>query len=335
MSAAGAPWLSCPAPAKVNLFLHVTGRRADGYHLLDSLVAFAGVGDRLAARFDGELSLAVTGPFAEGLGAAGLGAAGRGAAGPGVVGLPATRPRDVPDSENLVLRAARALSALTGKAPRAALALDKRLPVASGIGGGSADAAAALRLLARLWDVAPKEAELAALALALGADVPVCLGARPVRMAGVGEVLSAVPALPSLGLALVNPGMGVSTRAVFLRRAAAEGGAGPFGGRAPPSLPGGWADAAALAEWLGATGNDLEDAALALCPPVGAVLAALRAQPRCLLARMSGSGATCFALFEGVGEAERAAAAMSAGWWSWGGGLAPDDVGPVAGIAGP
>ncbi len=297
--------LSCLAPAKVNLFLHVTGRRADGYHLLDSLVAFAGVGDVLHARFDGELSLAVTGPFAAGLAAPSPG-----------------------DAENLALRAARALSALAGRAPRAALVLDKRLPVASGIGGGSADAAAALRLLRRLWGVAPAEAEMAALALALGADVPVCLGARPARMQGVGEVLSAVPALPALGLALVNPGVAVSTRAVFGLRAAGAGGAGPFGGRAPPSLPGGWADASALAEWLGQAGNDLEDAARALCPAVGAVLAALLAQPGCLLARMSGSGGTCFALFEGARGAERAAAAMPAGWWSWGGGLARDGAEP-------
>jgi len=306
-SAARPERLSCLAPAKVNLFLHVTGRRADGYHLLDSLVVFAAAGDVLQGRFDGELSLALTGPFAS--------------------GLPAPRPQDAGVGENLVLRAARALSALTGQAPRAALVLDKRLPVASGIGGGSADAAAALRLLGRLWGVAPRAEELAALALGLGADVPVCLGARAARMQGVGERLSAVPAMPALGLALVNPGVAVSTRAVFGARAAEAGGAGHLGGLAPPSLPGRWADAAAMAGWLGAAGNDLEDAALALCPPVGAVLAALRAQPRCLLARMSGSGATCFALFAGEGEAERAAAAMPAAWWSWGGGLAQEGGG--------
>ncbi len=294
--------LSCPAPAKVNLFLHVTGRRADGYHLLDSLVVFAGVGDVLHARFDGALSLAVAGPFA--------------------AGLPVPDARDAGAAENLVLRAARALSALTGQAPRAALVLDKRLPVASGIGGGSADAAAALRLLQALWGVAPRPDELAALALGLGADVPVCLGSRPARMGGVGEVLSAVPPLPPLGLALVNPGVAVSTRAVFEARAASAGGAGPFGGRAAPPLPAGWADAAALAGWLAGTGNDLEDAALALCPPVGAVLAALRAQPGCLLARMSGSGATCFALFATPAEAERAAGSLPPAWWRWGGGLA-------------
>ncbi|MGI3778636.1 MAG: 4-(cytidine 5'-diphospho)-2-C-methyl-D-erythritol kinase [Janthinobacterium lividum] len=291
--------LSCFAPAKVNLFLHVTGRRADGYHLLDSLVAFAGTGDVLRARFDGALSLAVEGPFAAGLPAPDAGAA-----------------------ENLVLRAARALSALTGQVPRAALVLDKRLPVASGIGGGSADAAASLRLLQSLWGVAPHPDELAALALRLGADVPVCLASRPARMQGVGELLSAVPPLPPLGLVLVNPGVAVSTRAVFEARAASAGGAGPFGARPAPSLPAGWADAAALAGWLGGTGNDLEDAALALCPPVGAVLAALRARPGCLLARMSGSGATCFALFADAGEAERAAAALPQEWWRWGGGLA-------------
>ena len=303
MTSASSPGLSCIAPAKVNLFLHVTGRRPDGYHLLDSLVVFAGIGDGLHARFDGELSLAVAGPFAAGL-------ADDRAAGP---------------AENLVLRAARALSALTGQAPRAALVLDKRLPVASGIGGGSADAAAALRLLSSLWGVAPPAEELAALALGLGADVPVCLASRPARMAGVGERLSAVPPLPPLGLVLANPGAAVSTRAVFEARAAAAGGAGPFGARPAPSLPAGWADAAALAGWLGGgTGNDLEDAALSLCPPVGEVLAALRARPGCLLARMSGSGATCFALFADAAEAERAAAGLPARWWRWGGGLAGD-----------
>ena len=298
--------LSCLAPAKVNLFLHVTGRRADGYHLLDSLVVFAGVGDVLQARFDGALSLALGGPFAS--------------------GLPVPHAQDAGLAENLVLRAARALSALTGQAPRAALVLDKRLPVASGIGGGSADAAAALRLLQTLWSVSPQPGELATLALGLGADVPACLASRPARMGGVGEALSAVPPLPPLGLVLVNPGVAVSTRAVFERRAASAAGAGPFGGRAPPSLPADWADAAALAGWLGEAGNDLEDAALALCPPVGAVLAALRARPGCLLARMSGSGATCFALFADAAEAERAAAAMPAQWWHWGGGLARDGL---------
>ncbi len=283
------------APAKVNLYLHVTGRRADGYHLLDSLVVFAGVGDRLRAAPSpagpaAGLVLRVEGPFASELG-----------------------------KDNLVVRAARALAAQAGCAAQARLVLDKRLPVASGIGGGSADAAAALRLLSRQWGLSLPG--LAALALTLGADVPACLGARPARMTGVGETLSPVPPLPPLGLLLVNPGVGVSTQAVFRARAAQGG---PQSGMAAPAPA--WTDARALAAWLGTVGNDLEAAALSLCPAIGAVLAMMRARPGCLLARMSGSGATCFALFEWPEMAAAAAVDVRPSWWAWGGGLASEPV---------
>lgn len=285
--------LSEAAPAKVNLYLHVTGRRADGYHLLDSLVVFAGAGDVLTAAPGADLALSTDGPFGAALAA---------------------------EADNLVLRAARLLAEAAGVPAAAALRLTKRLPVASGIGGGSADAAAALRVLARLWRVNLPAGSMAALALRLGADVPVCLRAAPARMQGVGEMLAAAPALPPLGMVLVNPGVPVSTPAVFRARTAA------FSRTAV--LPDRWADAAAMAGDLAALTNDLEPPAMMLEPAIGAVLAALRALPGVLLARMSGSGATCFALFRSEADAAAAARAVARpGWWSWGGGLADPPAG--------
>ena len=273
------------APAKVNLFLHVVGRRPDGYHLLDSLAVFPAVGDTLRAAPAEAFSLALEGPFGGAL-------------------------RAVPD--NLVLRAARGLAELAGVRGGARLTLVKTLPVASGIGGGSADAAAALRLLGRLWGVAPAAEALRALALRLGADVPVCLTGRPARMGGVGDMLSPAPDLPACGLVLVNPGVAVSTPDVFRARS------GRFS--APAALPSGWLDAVAMARDLAALGNDLEPPAVTLCPVIGTVLAALRAAPGCLLARMSGSGATCFGLFaDAVAAAAAAEGVRRPGWWVWGG----------------
>ncbi len=263
------------APAKVNLTLHVTGRRADGYHLLDSLVVFPDLGDRLSVAAAEDLSLVIEGPFAAGLAA---------------------------DAENLVLRAARLLAPGRG----AALRLDKRLPVAAGIGGGSADAAAALRLLARHWGIALPAAEAA---LSLGADVPVCLAARSARMSGIGEVV--VPAdLPGGWLVLCNPGVPIATGAVFAGLARMDGDAMP----PVPQL----ADVQALAGFLATGRNDLEAPARAVAPVIGEVLAALGAAPGCLIARMSGSGATCYGLFAREGAARQAAADLAAaepGWW--------------------
>ncbi len=280
------------APAKLNLFLHVTDRRPDGYHLLDSLVAFADCGDVVHASAATDLSLAIGGPFASAL-------AGEG--------------------DNLVLRAATMLAAEVGVVAGATLRLEKHLPVASGIGGGSADAAAALRLLTRLWRVAPDPAALERLALRLGADVPVCLRSRPARMGGVGETLDPGPALPPCGVLLVNPGVAVSTASVFRARS------GPF---SPPArLPAGWPQAPAMAADLAALANDLEAPARSLCPVIGDVLTAIAAQPGCLLARMSGSGATCFGLFADPAAAEHAAGTVRrggwsrAGWWVWAGAL--------------
>jgi 4-diphosphocytidyl-2-C-methyl-D-erythritol kinase len=278
------------APAKINLFLHVVGKRADGYHLLDSLAVFAAVGDRLSAVPAGTLSLTVTGPFAAGLGG---------------------------EADNLVLRAARTLADAAGVVPRAALVLDKHLPVASGIGGGSADAAASLRLLCRVWGLPADPAVLQPLAARLGADVPVCLRGQPTRMAGIGEQLEPAPRLPPCGLVLVNSGVAVSTADVFRARRAAFS--------VPAELPTGWPDAQAMATSLLSLTNDLEAPALALCPVIADTLAALRSRPDCLLARMSGSGATCFGLFPTASQAERAAARLGRpGWWTWGGGLRQD-----------
>lgn len=269
------------APAKVNLTLRVTGRRADGYHLLDSLVVFAGVGDVVRAAPAAALTLAVGGPAA--------------------AGVPA-------DGRNLVLRAAEALRAARGVRAGAALALDKRLPHGGGIGGGSSDAAAALGLLARLWDVPPLGEDEA---LALGADVPVCRAApAPARMTGIGEGVAPVPALPAAALVLVGPDAAVPTPAAFAaRRGAFSGAAGP-----PPA----GLDAGGLARWAAAGGNDLTEAALAIAPAVGDALAALRRAPGLLHAAMSGSGAVCYGLAPDLPSAERAAAAVRAarpGWW--------------------
>lgn len=273
------------APAKVNLFLHVLGRRADGYHLLDSLAVFAGIGDEVRAEAAEDLSLVVEGDNAATLQA---------------------------EPDNLVLRAARRLAEVAGIAPRARLVLTKRLPVASGIGGGSADAAATLRLLVRLWKLGEMTAaELSALAATLGGDVPVCLASRPARMRGGGEKLDPAPALPSFGLLLVNPGTPIATADVFRARH------GPFSAEA--RLPAAWPDAAAMAGDLARLANDLESTAATLCPPVIEVLRALRSRPDCLLARMSGSGATCFALFADPAQAQAAAAGLPTAWWNWAG----------------
>lgn len=265
------------APAKVNLALHVTGRRGDGYHLLDSLVAFAGIGDRVEAEPAAGLSLAIDGPFARELGA-----------GP----------------DNLVLRAALLLR--DGGGDGAALRLTKSLPVASGIGGGSADAAATLRLLARLWDrPLPPPPVLAG----LGADVPACVRGRACRMRGIGEALEPV-ALPPFWLVLVNPGVPVATPTVFAALARRD--------NPPMQEPVAFADADALAGWLACQRNDLEAAATAIAPEIGGVLAALAATPGCRLARMSGSGATCFGFFVDAGPALAAAQILRLGqpaWW--------------------
>ncbi|MGE5145469.1 MAG: 4-(cytidine 5'-diphospho)-2-C-methyl-D-erythritol kinase [Candidatus Eiseniibacteriota bacterium] len=270
------------APAKLNLYLHVTGKRADGYHLLDSLIAFAAVHDTVSVKPAATLALELAGPFAATL---------------------------RHESDNLVLRAARVLAATAGVKPGARIRLIKRLPVASGIGGGSADAAATLKALARLWQV-DDAVDLAALALPLGADVPMCLAGRAAVASGIGEHLAPVPPLPPAALVLANPMARLQTNRVFQART------GAFSKPGAPLGPG--ADAAALALALADRRNDLTVPAVGLRPQIRVVLDALTASEGCLLARMSGSGATCFGLYADDATAARAAAAIAAkhrGWW--------------------
>jgi 4-diphosphocytidyl-2-C-methyl-D-erythritol kinase len=274
------------APAKVNLTLRVLGRRADGFHEIESLVAFAGVGDRLSLAPGGELALNVRGPSAAAAGAT---------------------------ADNLVLKAARALADRVPTVGAGSFDLEKRLPVAAGLGGGSADAAAALRLLARANKLAADDPLLYAAARATGADVPVCLDPRTRLMRGIGEILSGPLKLPPLQGVLVNPGVALPTKAVFARWK-------------PPAAPVVPADQTVLSamtrrdqlvRFLLSQANDLESAAIALAPAVADVLLALNSQPRCELARMSGSGATCFAIFASAAAAIKAAEAIHAEYPNW------------------
>lgn len=263
--------LATRAPAKVNLTLRVLGRRADGYHELDSLVAFAGVGDELSLSPGEPGDMTISGPFATGL-----------SKGP----------------DNLVLKAERALREEIAGLRSGRFHLVKRLPVASGIGGGSSDAAAALRLLARLNDLALSHPALLAAARRIGADVPVCLESRARIIRGIGERLGPALRLPRLFALLVNPGVAVETAPVFraLGLQAGQGsasGIGTFTAEEPSP-----ATSASLIAALAASGNDLETPARVVAPVVGEVLSALSASPGCRMARMSGSGATCFALFD-------------------------------------
>lgn len=266
------------APAKLNLCLHVTGRRLDGYHLLDSLVVFADVADRVFASSARGLSLVVAGPEGAGLQA---------------------------EPDNLVLRAARAMEVAD-----AALVLDKHLPVASGVGGGSSDAAAALRALSRLTG---QPLPLAEEVLRLGADVPVCLAGRPARMSGIGEKVAPLPGLPPLAVVLVNPRLPVPTPQVFAALTSRDN----------PPLPDLPVEALTSAQsfcaWLSSqTRNDLVPPAREVCAILTDVQSALEAAPGCLLARMSGSGGTHFGLFATPEEAEAAARDLRARhpfWW--------------------
>ena len=262
------------APAKINLCLHVTGQRADGHHLLDSLVAFAGIGDEVEVAASDRLSLTIDGPMGEALSVEG----------------------------NLVLRAARFLD----PAGTAAIRLTKRLPIASGIGGGSSDAAAALRSLSALWQRPLPEPETTA---ALGADVPACMIGQALRLRGIGDQLTTLPRLPDLDVLLVNPGVPVPTPAVF---AALTGRANPpLTDRLPH-----WHDATTFCRWLADQRNDLLPSAVTIAPVIAEVLEVI-GQTGCLFAGMSGSGATCFGLYPSDGHSAKAACqqAQRPGWW--------------------
>jgi len=311
--------VSRSAPAKINLYLHITGRRDDGFHELDSLVAFADVGDVITVSASDGLSLSITGPFAGGLSCG---------------------------EDNLVLRAARKLAERAGVKANAHIVLEKNLPIASGIGGGSADAAATLKALVQFWNIELADDDihhvahdvadnidmaralstlfklwrddlggdmLGAIGLELGADVPVCLEGRPAYMGGIGERLDMAPHLPAAWLVLVNPGVSVSTPEVFQAYKTSE-----VAFTKPARFHGHPHDAQHLAELLSERGNNLMAPAVTLNPEIQEVLDALQNQDGALLVRMSGSGATCFALFASQNDAARAASALAQdhpNWW--------------------
>lgn len=272
------------APAKINLFLHVGEKRNDGFHELESLVVFAEAGDALTFEPSDALTLSLAGPFASGLDA---------------------------ESDNLVLRAARTLAAHSGRRATAAIRLTKNLPVASGIGGGSADAAATLRGLARLWGLEVSWPELRAVAATLGSDVPVCIESRAAWMEGRGERITPVGVVPAIAMVLVNPAAAVSTADAF-RRLSARSGTGKIDHSTRMSTR---SDVLAL---LRTTSNDLEAPARSIAPLIEDVLDELARMPGVEFHRMSGSGATCFALFEDDNAAELATIALSHShpqWW--------------------
>lgn len=270
------------ARAKINLYLHVVGKRADGYHLLDSLVVFAETGDEINVAPAHDLTLTIDGPFRDGLDAG---------------------------ANNLVLRAARALQQLTNTSKGAVIHLTKNLPLASGIGGGSADAAATLHALMALWQVAPERTALYQLAEKLGADVPVCLYGQPAFMGGVGEDIQPAGLIPKTHILLVNPRVETPTPAVFKAR------------RGGFSTAARWQNAPInavdLADYLKARRNDLTDPAIVVAPVVADVLKAISATNRCLLARLSGSGATCFGLYEDEAAAHTAYADIQSRYPHW------------------
>ncbi len=278
------------APAKINLHLHVTGRLDDGFHTLDSLVAFADIGDRIVIEPSASFEFHVTGPFAEGF---------------------SPEEKDAgPHSRNLAVRAARDLATATGRDAPIRIMLQKNLPLASGIGGGSADAAAVLWGLTELWQLPSGSASwLPALAAGLGSDVPACLRCRPVRMRGIGEILEDGPEMPEIPVLLIHPGQTCPTAEVYSRFK------GPFLHDADLSSITGFES---LVERLRQNHNSLTEPAVSLVPEIAFVLEALNAQAGCRLARMSGSGATCFGLFDDSTARDAAESVLKnrhPGWW--------------------
>lgn len=273
------------APAKINLYLHVTGRRADGYHYLDSLVAFTNIGDTLRLEPADTFSFSVEGPMAEAL-----------------------RTHD-PES-NLAVRAVRLLAAELNKPLKGKLTLIKNLPIASGIGGGSTDAAAALRLFAAREGMPPDAALLHSIAASLGQDIPCCLATQTCTFRDIGNVTDPGPELPLTHIVLVNPNQSLPTPAVYKARTG--------GFSAPDPLQTTPQTSEELAQMLATRSNDLTEAATSLCPAIETILSAIAAQHDCLLARMSGSGATCFGLFADRSSAKMATTALYQAhpdWW--------------------
>ncbi len=281
----GAP-LALLAPAKLNLFLHITGRRPDGYHALESLVAFAAIADRVDIHPADSFSFSVCGAFADGFSES-----------------------EKTGTDNLAVQAALLFREISGIDPAVAVTLTKNLPLAAGLGGGSADAAAVVRGLCRFYGVDPALFTPDRL-MRLGADVPVCYGGRAVFMGGAGEALQPVSPLPALWAVVVNPLEICGTADIFKARR------GDFS--APETAPLKWTDGESFVMMLKDKRNDLTTAALSILPEIGIILKALEAQPDILLARMTGSGATCFGLCANEAAARRTAAAIQAAhpaWW--------------------
>jgi 4-diphosphocytidyl-2-C-methyl-D-erythritol kinase len=275
------------AAAKINLALHVLGRRPDGYHDIDSIVVFADFGDQVGVNGDDD-GFAVEGPFAASLAA------------------------ELGSERNLAIVARERLATAVGqRAAPTALRLVKNIPVASGLGGGSADAAAVLRLLNAHWRLGFPPGELQSIGSTIGADVPMCVASVPLRATSRGDQVATAAGIPTLPLALVFPSAGVSTAKVF---AAAGGGSDPR----LPRLPGRFGSVADIAAWLGGTRNGLEEPAVAELPIIGEALAELRRSTDCMIARMTGSGSTCFGLFPDLDRAKRAIGRIRAErptWW--------------------
>jgi len=273
--------ISIHAPAKINLYLNVIDRRFDGYHEIDSLVGFTAHGDLIQAKQHDKLYFQINGPFGSSL--------------------------QVND-DNLIVRAARALVKETSYAGGAHITLKKNLPVASGVGGGSADAAATLKALNLLWKTGLADEELVALGLKLGADIPVCILSKTARMSGIGERVSKVENLPSLGVLLINPRIPISTFKVFQMHR------GNFSSKTKLQSIG---DTEALYEFLASQKNDLQDLAIQITPEIGEVLDTLSAEPDCRLVRLSGSGATCFGLFDNETSAKASGRSISKNYPNW------------------
>lgn len=284
------PGLKVCAPAKINLSLRVTGKRVDGYHLLDSLVAFADFGDEISIAPAREFAFRIAGPFADQF-------------------SPEESAAD-PDSKNLAVRAALGMARLLDRAPDVEIALEKKLPLGGGIGGGSADAAALMRGLLDYWEISGTPPGLVDLAASLGADVPVCLAGKPARMRGIGERLDVLNSFPSISAVLVHPGTPCPTAEVFHRFRQ------PFSAELPISDRFDTLDD--LLAFLKENGNDLTKPACEAVPEIRDVLDALAERESCVLSRMSGSGSACFGLFPSREEAVAAAAKIQAEnplWW--------------------
>lgn len=290
--------LSVMAPAKINLYLHVTGIREDGYHLLDSLVAFADCGDRIEIEPASDFSFRIKGPFAS--------------------AFTAAERDETPESANIAVRAAWLYAQTAGKDLSCRLTLIKNMPLAAGIGGGSSDAAAVLWALAVFWGLPCPHPQITALAGTLGADVPACLAAAPVHMTGIGDILQPVPFLPDMPVLLVNPGQSCSTPEIFrLFDRSVQAPAG-VSDRLPVSMPDSMLETEGLITFLLHKTNDLQKAAAGHVPAIAEVLGALGSSRGCRLARMSGSGATCFGLFDREEDVSAAATEIlrdHPSWW--------------------